>query len=103
MSHLGFLFVTNDTKSKITSFTKKKRDAKLKQDTHECDWGIAKYSSDKGVISLIDLRKSVSNIFHLYDKIPYEIYCLKGDLFNCFERFSSILEAEIRMSELLDH
>ena len=72
---------------------------------HEANWGIAKYYSDKGMISLINLVKSFDSNYlqKIYEKYPYEIYCLDGNLLEDVERFSSIELAEKRIKELLDN
>jgi hypothetical protein len=54
------------------------------------------YSSKKGKISLILLKKYFCGID------TWEIYCLKGDLFEDVERFDTKEEAEKRIREILD-
>lgn len=54
------------------------------------------YSSNKGEISLVRLAD------YIIESIDFwEIYCLKGDLFDDVERFKSKKEAERRIFELL--
>ena len=54
------------------------------------------YEANKGKISLITLPD------YMYDgKTLWEIYCLKGDLFEDCERFDSQKEAEKKIEELL--
>jgi hypothetical protein len=57
------------------------------------------YESDKGdkKISLVELPN-----YFLDTKTLWEIYCLKGQIFQDIERFSSKEEAEERIKELLD-
>ena len=54
------------------------------------------YKSQKGEISLVKL------ISYYHDGVDlWEIYCLKGNLFDDIERFDTKKEAEIRIRELL--
>ena len=55
------------------------------------------YKSDKGIISLIKLPEYLMNT-----KTQYEIYCLKGNLFEDVERFDTMKEARRRIKELLE-
>ena len=52
-----------------------------------------RYETEKGIISL------VYPCFATMDK--YEIYCIKGDLFEDIERFGTLEEAEQRIRGLL--
>ncbi len=54
------------------------------------------YSSDKGEISCVKFL----NYFKEGDDF-WEIYCLKGDLFEDVERFRTKEEMEVRIKELL--
>jgi len=54
------------------------------------------YESERGEISLIELPN-----YLLDNKTLWEIYCLKGGLFDDVERFSSKKEAEKHIKELL--
>ena len=54
------------------------------------------YENEKGEISLIELPN-----YFLDNKTLWEIYCLKGGLFDDVERFESKKEAEKRIKELL--
>ena len=70
---------------------------------HDLKWGISKYYSDKGMISLINLTKmDIILAKKLYEKFPFEIYCLDGDLLEDIERFPTIEEAEKTIKKLLD-
>lgn len=51
------------------------------------------YKTDKGVISMIAPSFFSDNM--------YEIYCIKGDLFDDIERYESIDKALDRISDLL--
>jgi hypothetical protein len=53
-----------------------------------------RYKNDEGEISLITPSR-MSNGF-------YEIYCIKGELFDDIERFDTLEEAENRIEELLN-
>jgi len=53
------------------------------------------YSSDKGKISLIKIKDAS-------DKWIWEIYSLKGELFEDIERYDSKKEAEKRIKKLLN-
>lgn len=55
------------------------------------------YTGDKGEISMIQL------VGWLCPGSPWEIYCLKGDLFEDTERFVTKKEAEVRIGELLNY
>jgi hypothetical protein len=52
-----------------------------------------RYKNEKGEISLIHPCRATMD--------SYEIYCCEGDLFEDIERFSTLEEAEKRISELL--
>lgn len=52
-----------------------------------------RFTSDKGVISMVEPCMATFN--------TYEIYSIKGDLFEDIERFDSLEEAEARIKELL--
>ena len=52
-----------------------------------------RYITDKGEISLITPCRATMNCF--------EIFCIKGDLFEDIERFETIEQAETRIYELL--
>jgi hypothetical protein len=54
------------------------------------------YTSDKGRISLVDLPDCLREDIRLW-----EIYSLKGDLFEDVERYDSKADAEVRIKELL--
>lgn len=55
------------------------------------------YSSDKGKISLVLLRD-----YHMDGKDLWEIYCLRGGLFEDVMKFNTKKEAEERIRELLE-
>ena len=54
------------------------------------------YTTDKGQISLVELKDYFRD-----GKDLWEIYSLKGDLFEDVERFDSKEEAEIKIKEIL--
>lgn len=53
-----------------------------------------RYKTDKGEISMVHPCMATSD--------TYEIYCCEGDLFENIERYSTLGEAETRVSELLN-
>ncbi len=53
-----------------------------------------RYKSDKGEISCVHPCMATMDL--------YEIYCIKGDLFEDIERFDTLEEAEARINELLN-
>lgn len=55
------------------------------------------FKGNKGSISLINLPG-----YLISDKNRWEIYCLKGDLFEDVEVFRTKKEAELRCEELLN-
>lgn len=55
------------------------------------------YSSDKGKISLVELKN-----YYRDGKDLWEIYSLEGELFEDVDRFSSKEEAEVEIKKLLD-
>lgn len=54
------------------------------------------FSSKKGEISCIELKD-----YFMDGKDLWEIYCIRGDLFEDIERFDTFLEAKKRCQELL--
>ena len=52
-----------------------------------------RYKTDKGEISLLHPCFATLEL--------YEIYCIKGDLFDDIERYHTLEEAEERINELL--
>ncbi len=52
-----------------------------------------RYSSEKGLISMVGPCAATMG--------TYEIYCLKGNLFDDIERYDTLEEAETRICELL--
>lgn len=52
-----------------------------------------RYSSESGVISLLEPCRATDNC--------YEIYCLKGSLFDGIERYDTLEEVECRIKKLL--
>jgi hypothetical protein len=63
--------------------------------------GLGKYqyifSSRKGMISLIELKDYISGT----NAIQWEIYCLKGNLFEDVKRFATKEDAKDRIRQLL--
>jgi len=63
------------------------------------------YTTDKGQISLVQLYgypMGIKNEKEQWESFMWEIYCLKGDLFNDVERFLTKKEAVARIKELFD-
>lgn len=53
-----------------------------------------RYKNEKGEISCVHPCLATMDL--------YEIYCIKGDLFEDIERYDTLNEAEERISELLE-